>query len=82
MIAEVRILRARVLPQCDMRALSHVCRSSFDSQLHTLAAYFPDQPTAEQSTSAISFMRALAMLYPCSHCAAELRDGMQDNPPR
>ena len=51
-------------------------------QLHTMAAYFPDQPTAEQSSAALSFINALGMLYPCSHCAADFREGMQEQPPR
>ena len=50
--------------------------------MHTLAAYFPDQPTVDESKAAVSFVQTLGMLYPCSHCAADLRESMADNPPR
>ena len=50
--------------------------------LHTLAAYFPEHPTAEQSETAVGFVHAMSMLYPCGHCAADFREGMEAHPPR
>ena len=50
--------------------------------LHTLAAYFPDEPTADESKAAVGFVQALGILYPCSHCAADLRYSMAENPPK
>mmetsp|Transcript_19327 Transcript_19327/g.49414 ORF Transcript_19327/g.49414 Transcript_19327/m.49414 type:complete len:104 (-) Transcript_19327:187-498(-) len=47
-----------------------------------MAAYFPDKPTTEQSNLVSGFVRALGMMYPCSHCAADFREGMEESPPR
>ena len=35
------------------------------SQLHTLAAYYPEQPTDSQAAAARNFINGLAALYPC-----------------
>uniref|UniRef100_A0A7S4BLL5 Sulfhydryl oxidase n=1 Tax=Chrysotila carterae TaxID=13221 RepID=A0A7S4BLL5_CHRCT len=51
-------------------------------QLHTMAAYYPDKPDAEHSEQARSFLRALGRLYPCSYCAADFREVMEESPPR
>ena len=50
--------------------------------LHTLAAYFPTQPTADQSNAALGFIRAVAMLYPCRHCAEDFARGIEEHPPK
>ena len=50
--------------------------------LHTLAAYFPAQPTPDQSQAAVGFIRAVAMLYPCRHCAEDFARGIEEHPPR
>ena len=50
--------------------------------LHTMAAYFPNKPTAEQSTAALNFIRALPLLYPCRHCAYDFELGMEESPPK
>jgi FAD-linked sulfhydryl oxidase len=50
--------------------------------LHTLAAYFPSTPTTAQSEAAVSFIRAVGMLYPCRHCAEDFERGLAEHPPR
>ena len=46
-----------------------------------MAAYFPDYPSREQSDAATSLIRSLALLYPCGHCAADFRAGIEESPP-
>ena len=50
--------------------------------LHSFAAYFPQAPTALQSSAALNFIRAIADLYPCRHCAADFKAGIEESPPR
>jgi len=49
--------------------------------LHTTAAYYPEHPTPNQRANMLSLIRALPVLYPCSHCASHLSDNMKDHPP-
>lgn len=49
--------------------------------LHTLAAYFPAQPSSEQSQAAVSLIHAVGMLYPCRHCAEDFQKGLEEHPP-
>ena len=50
--------------------------------LHTLAAYYPEQPTAAEQESARQLFLALAQFYPCEVCAEDFRDSVAANPPR
>ena len=50
--------------------------------MHTLAAYFPDRPRAEEQAAAAHFMRAVGSLFPCSECAEDFRHEMEKSPPR
>ena len=52
------------------------------TQMHTMAAYFPEKPTDVQREAASSFIRALGALYPCSHCAEDFRVALDESPPR
>ena len=49
--------------------------------LHTMAAYFPEKPKAEQSLYAEVFLKSLAALYPCKVCAEHMRACISENPP-
>ena len=49
--------------------------------LHTTAAYYPERPTPSQRVQMLSLLRALPVLYPCSHCATHLGECMQRRPP-
>ena len=50
--------------------------------MHTLAAYFPDQPLAEEQAAAAHFMRAVGALFPCGECAEDFRHEMGKSAPR
>ena len=50
--------------------------------MHTLAAYFPDRPRAEEQAAAAHFMRGVGSLFPCSECAEDFRHEMDKSPPR
>ncbi|KAJ1976090.1 Flavin-linked sulfhydryl oxidase of the mitochondrial IMS [Dimargaris xerosporica] len=50
--------------------------------LHTMAAYYPNQPTVSQQQGMQTFLRQFAQVYPCGHCASHLRGEMKTDPPR
>ena len=50
--------------------------------LHTMAAYYPDNPDALRKVQARRFFDALGDLYPCTHCADDFRVDKARNPPR
>jgi FAD-linked sulfhydryl oxidase len=50
--------------------------------LHTMAAYYPENPTAQQQRQVSFLFNALASLYPCHVCAEHLSDELQVHPPR
>lgn len=41
--------------------------------LHTMAAYYPEQPTSEQKNDMNQFIRLFSKFYPCDYCATHLR---------
>ena len=47
-----------------------------------MAAYYPERPTAAQRSAAVAFLHALGALYPCEHCAEDLRADLAAAPPR
>lgn len=49
--------------------------------LHTTAAYYPDRPTPTQRANMLSLIRALPLLYPCTHCADDFGEDMKGHPP-
>ncbi|GAB5372314.1 hypothetical protein AAMO2058_001654600 [Amorphochlora amoebiformis] len=50
--------------------------------LHTMAAYYPDNPTKQQKQDMEQFMRLAAKLYPCGYCADTTSQEISFNPPR
>lgn len=44
------------------------------SYLHTMAAYYPKQPTELEKTSMKSFIETFAMFFPCKSCAEDFKD--------
>jgi hypothetical protein len=52
------------------------------TQLHTVAAYYPDHPTAEEKDAARGLVAAIARLYPCRHCRAAFQADIADLPPK
>ncbi|XP_015123885.1 FAD-linked sulfhydryl oxidase ALR [Diachasma alloeum] len=51
------------------------------SFLHTMAAYFPEKPTQEQSNDMRIFFDVFSKFYPCSTCAEDLRKQLEIRPP-
>mmetsp|Transcript_17701 Transcript_17701/g.43232 ORF Transcript_17701/g.43232 Transcript_17701/m.43232 type:complete len:204 (-) Transcript_17701:244-855(-) len=49
--------------------------------LHSLAAYYPDEPTEELQQRMISFLDTFAETYPCEYCAYHMREYLKTNPP-
>lgn len=50
--------------------------------LHTMAAYYPERPTAEQQERMSRFIHIFSEFYPCAPCAAHLRRELGKNPPQ
>ena len=48
-------------------------RSTWDF-LHTMAAYYPEQPTEREQSDMNQFIRLLSNFYPCFHCAYHLKE--------
>ncbi|XP_055627693.1 FAD-linked sulfhydryl oxidase ALR [Toxorhynchites rutilus septentrionalis] len=49
--------------------------------LHTMAAYFPDNPTIEEQSNVRHFFNAFAKVYPCEYCAKDFQNELKDSPP-
>jgi hypothetical protein len=56
-------------------------RSSWNL-IHTLAAYYPDSPSAEQQKSAKEFVTSLSLLYPCHICQPHFAAFVKNSPPK
>ena len=52
------------------------------SLLHSMAAWYPNNPTPEDRHSISSFMTALAKFYPCTWCATDFQKNIELSPPR
>lgn len=51
------------------------------SFLHTMAAYYPENPSMEQQSKMKQFINLLSDFYPCHKCAAHLRDDLKTTTP-
>ncbi|KAJ2722235.1 Flavin-linked sulfhydryl oxidase of the mitochondrial IMS [Coemansia sp. Benny D115] len=49
--------------------------------LHTMAAYYPDQPDKKQQETMASLLKSFSQFYPCGRCATHLQGEMQRRPP-
>ena len=59
---------------------SELGRSSW-TLLHTMAAYYPAEPTESQQSSMNAFITGLSQFYPCSYCADHMKQEMEIEPP-
>jgi FAD-linked sulfhydryl oxidase len=50
--------------------------------LHTIAAYYPNQPTEERKSEAEIFLRSFSKIYPCNYCAKDIQEYMKIQPPK
>lgn len=44
------------------------------SYLHTMAAYYPNEPTKEQETNMSEFIRTFTEFFPCKECAEDFKE--------
>ncbi|PVU89090.1 hypothetical protein BB561_005555 [Smittium simulii] len=51
------------------------------SFLHTMAAYYPETPTAFEKNNMQSFLNSFSWVYPCGNCADHLRKHITKSPP-
>ncbi|XP_065090478.1 FAD-linked sulfhydryl oxidase ALR [Ochlerotatus camptorhynchus] len=49
--------------------------------LHTIAAYFPDNPTTEEQSNVRLFFNAFSKVYPCEYCAKDFQQELKESPP-
>ncbi|KAL3769794.1 hypothetical protein ACHAWU_010302 [Discostella pseudostelligera] len=52
------------------------------SLVHSMAAWYPNEPTSEDKRFMSNFMTALARFYPCTYCATDFQKNLQLSPPR
>lgn len=71
---------AAVAQEQDMPARYKGCPESAESLgragwsfLHTVAAYYPEEPTKTEQKDMGDFVRLIGTFYPCGECAAHLR---------
>lgn len=61
--------------------INELGKSAWDV-IHTMAAYYPEDPSEEQQRAATNFFTSLALLYPCHICAEDFQESVGRNPPR
>ena len=49
--------------------------------LHTTAAYYPEKPTPTQRANMLMLLRSLPVLYPCTWCADDFGNNINQHPP-
>lgn len=49
--------------------------------LHTLAAYYPHNPSEDDKKNAMSIIVGLSQLYPCSICVDDFKESVKASPP-
>ena len=50
--------------------------------LHRMSLSYPEKPTNEQKERMKTLLHSFSWLYPCSHCADDLRQKMKEFPPQ
>ncbi|KAL7486224.1 hypothetical protein ACHAW6_011817 [Cyclotella cf. meneghiniana] len=50
--------------------------------LHSMAAWYPNQPSTQDKQFMSDFVKALARFYPCTWCATDFQKNVELSPPR
>ena len=50
--------------------------------IHTMAAYYPDNPTETRKEATRHFVESLGEVYPCHHCATDFQEELKQVPLR
>ncbi|DBA03422.1 TPA: hypothetical protein N0F65_002830 [Lagenidium giganteum] len=50
--------------------------------LHSMGVYYPENPSKEYQQKAKTFIEALTLMYPCTHCAADFQEEIKKSPPK
>eukprot|EP00978_Attheya_sp_CCMP212_P016411 scaffold42990_cov56-Attheya_sp.AAC.8 len=50
--------------------------------LHSMVAWYPSKPTLDESKKMTQFMEAMAYFYPCTYCAEDFQQNIQQSPPK
>lgn len=50
--------------------------------LHSMAAWFPDNPTVDDEKNMSTFMSSFAKFYPCTYCAEDFQQNIKKSPVR
>ncbi|TDH70898.1 hypothetical protein CCR75_008555 [Bremia lactucae] len=50
--------------------------------LHSMGIYYPDKPSPGYQAKAKTFIEALALMYPCVHCAEDFQEQITKSPPK
>ncbi|TYZ65352.1 hypothetical protein PybrP1_012676 [[Pythium] brassicae (nom. inval.)] len=66
----------------DVKSDPNCVEPACKSKLHSMGAYFPDKPSKEHQEKARMFVEALALMYPCVHCAEDFQNEVKKSPPR
>jgi len=49
-------------------------------KIYIQAAWYPDHPTTLEQQHMNQFMQALAIFYPCTYCATDFQQAIQEKP--
>ncbi|XP_074601373.1 evr1_Alr domain-containing protein Alr [Brevipalpus obovatus] len=59
----------------------HLGRAGW-SLLHTIAAYYPDEPEERDKKEMSSFLQSFSKVYPCPECAQDMQKDIAQDPPK